>query len=492
MATAQSSGAARRGVVPKPRLTNGQIFLMSFGFMGIQFGFALQNANTSRILRSFGADVDQLPLFWIVAPLVGMIVQPLIGHYSDRTWNRLGRRKPYFLTGALLSATALIFLPNSGSLAGVIPALWIGAGLVMVMDASFNVAMEPFRALVADNLPDSQRTLGFSVQTFLIGLGAVGGSYLTGWLASLGFSETPGKSGIADNIKYAFYIGAAVFIIAILVTVLFSKEYPPEEYERYHGKPADEDEAAGAGSGPARASGNSREAEKEKHGLAEIGRDFVRMPRTMRQLGLVQFFSWFALFSMWVFTTDAVATHVYGLKGDYVKTVAYNEAGNTVGGAFGVYNGVAMFYALLLTPVARRLGRKLTHALNLLAGGIGLISIFFIHSPHYLNYAMVGVGLAWASILAMPYVILSGCIPAGKMGIYMGIFNFFITLPQICNGLFGGWIVKHIYGNQPIYAIVLAGFCLIAAAISVLFVYDGGAIRIQQEKAGFFAERAPS
>jgi maltose/moltooligosaccharide transporter len=457
--------------VPKPRLTTAQIFTMSFGFMGIQFGFALQNANTSRILRSFGADVDQLPLFWIVAPLVGMIVQPLIGHYSDRTWTRLGRRKPFFLTGALLSATALVLLPNSGSLAGVIPALWVGAGFVMVMDASFNVAMEPFRALVADNLPDSQRTKGFSVQTFLIGLGAVGGSYLTGWLARLGFSQTPGSSGIADNIKYAFYIGAVIFIAAILVTVFFSKEYPPAEYERYHGKV---------------------EADEKSAGLSQIGRDFLRMPKTMLQLGLVQFFSWFALFTMWVFTTDAVATHIYGLKGDYVKTVAYNDAGNAVGGAFGIYNGVAMLYALFLTPIARRLGRKLTHALSLLAGGAGLISIFFIHDIRYLNVSMVGVGLAWASILAMPYVILSGCIPAGKMGIYMGIFNFFITLPQIINGLFGGWIVKHIYSGQPIYSIVSAGFCLIAAAISVLFVYDGGAIRIQQEKAGFFAERSIS
>jgi maltose/moltooligosaccharide transporter len=455
--------------IPKPPMSAVQIFTMSFGFMGIQFGFALQNANTSRILRSFGADVDQLPLFWIVAPLVGMIVQPLIGHYSDRTWNRLGRRKPYFLTGAILSSIALILLPNSGGLAGVIPALWIGAGFVMIMDASFNVAMEPFRALVADNLPDGQRTLGFSVQTFLIGLGAVGGSYLTWLLARLGFSQTPGKDGIADNIKYSFYIGAAVFIAAILVTIFFSKEYPPAEYERYHGHP---EEHAG-----------------EKKGLAEIGRDFIRMPRTMKQLGLVQFFSWFALFSMWVFTTDAVATHVYGLQGDYVKTKAYNDAGNMVGGAFAVYNFVAMIYALFLTAIAKRIGRKMTHALSLLAGGIGLISVFFVHDPKWLNYSMIGVGLAWASILAMPYVILSGCIPAGKMGIYMGIFNFFITLPQIVNGLFGGWIVKHIYGNQPIYSIVLAGFCLIAAAISVLFVYDGGAIRMQQEKAGFYAER---
>ncbi|MDO6434479.1 MFS transporter [Flavitalea sp. BT771] len=466
MASSPSPGLSRQGPAVKPSLTLAQVFTMSFGFMGIQFGFALQNANTSRILRSFGADVDQLPMFWIVAPLVGMIVQPLIGHYSDRTWNRLGRRKPYFLTGALLSSMALVLLPNSGGMAGWIPALWVGAGFVMVMDASFNVAMEPFRALVADNLPDRQRTLGFSVQTFLIGLGAVVGSALPDILAALGVSKVAAADGIANNIKYAFYIGAAVFILAILVTVIFSREYPPDEYERYHGKP---------------------EAGVEKEGVGQIWKDFIRMPKTMKQLGLVQFFSWFALFSMWVFTTDAVATHVYGLSGDYAKSVAYNEAGNKVGSAFAVYNGIAMMYALLLTPIANRIGRKLTHALSLVAGGIGLISIFFIKDPAMLTWSMVGVGLAWASILAMPYVILSGCIPAGKMGIYMGIFNFFITLPQIINGLFGGWIVKHIYGNQPIYAIVLAGFCLICAAISVLFVYDGGAIRIQQEKAGFAA-----
>ena len=451
---------------------------MSFGFMGIQCGFALQNVNTSRILRSFGADVDQLPAFWLVAPIVGMIVQPLIGHYSDRTWNRLGRRKPYFLAGSLLSAFALVLLPNSGSLAGVIPALWIGAGFVMIMDASFNVAMEPFRALVADNLPDNQRTAGFAIQAFLIGIGAVGGSYMTSILAWLGFGQIPGKDGIADNIKYAFYIGAAIFVIAILVTVFFSREYPPDEYKRYHGSLEEVPEGA---------------LIKTKHGgLADIARDFVRMPKTMRQLGLVQFFSWFAMFSMWVFTTDAVATHVFGLHGLYVKTKAFNDAGNIVGNAFAIYNGVGAVYALALTPIARRLGRKLTHAISLVAGGVGLIAIFFVHGAWGLYAAMVGVGLAWASILAMPYVILSGCIPAGKMGIYMGIFNFFITLPQICNGLFGGWIVKHLYGDQPIYAIVLAGFCLIAAAISVLFVYDGGAIRIQQEKAGFFAERTVS
>ncbi|HEV3327380.1 MAG TPA: MFS transporter [Puia sp.] len=481
MANAPSPGPSRQGALSKPALSIGQIFTMSFGFMGIQSGFALQNGNTSRILRSFGADVDQLPLFWIVAPLVGMIVQPLIGHYSDRTWNRLGRRKPYFLTGALLSSAALVFLPNSGGLAGVIPALWIGAGLVMVMDASFNIAMEPFRALVADNLPDRQRTLGFSMQTFLIGLGAVIGSDLPDWLAKLHVSQVAGPDGIANNIKYSFYIGAAFFITAILVTVFFSREYPPDEYNKYHGRAAPASGEEGADVHPT--------PEAKKGAISEIARDFRLMPRTMRQLGLVQFFSWFAMFSMWVFTTDAVATHVYGLKGDYAHSVAYNDAGNAVGSSFGIYNLVAMVYALFLPAIARRLGRKTTHALSLLAGGIGLISVFFIHNPAMLNVSMMGVGLAWASILAMPYVILSSSIPAGKMGIYMGIFNFFITLPQIINGLFGGWIVKHIYGNQPIYSIVLAGFCLIAGAVSVLFVYDGGAIRIQQEKAGFYADQ---
>lgn len=463
--TTPASTQVNPGLKPKPRLSILQIFTMSFGFLGIQFGFALQNGNTSRILRSFGADVEQLPMFWIVAPLVGMIVQPIIGHYSDKTWNRLGRRKPYFLTGALLSSAALIFLPNSGNLAGIIPALWVGAGMVMVMDASFNIAMEPFRALVADNLPDSQRTVGFSIQTFLIGLGAVAGSALPEFLSKRGFSMEAGTDAVADNIKYSFYIGAAVFVAAILVTVFFSKEYPPREYESYHGKP----EPAPAKAGTT--------VTANKSWFASILYDFRNMPRTMKQLGLVQFFSWFALFSMWVFTTDAVATHVYGLSGEYSKSVEYNEAGNKVSSAFGVYNLVAMFYALLLPFIAKKIGRKFTHAVSLLAGGAGLISIYFIKDPEMLSYSMIGVGLAWASILAMPYVILSSSIPAGKLGIYMGIFNFFITLPQIINGLFGGPIVKHLYNGQPIYAIVLAGIFMICAAISVIYVYDPASVK---------------
>ena len=442
-------------LLPKPKMSVLQIIFMSFGFLGIQFGFALQNGNTSRILRSFGADVEQLPMFWIVAPLVGMIVQPIIGHYSDRTWNKLGRRKPYFLVGAILSSIALVVLPNSGLLTSVLPVLWMGAGMVMIMDASFNVSMEPFRALVADNLPESQRTSGFAIQTFLIGIGAVVGSALPSLLAQMGFSQEAGPSGVADNIRYSFYIGAVVFMAAILVTVFFSKEYPPEQYAQYHGQ-ADTDV-------------------KEKSSLWDIFKDFKNMPRTMKQLGLVQFFSWFALFSMWVFTTDAVATHVYGLTGDYSKSIEYNTAGNVVSSAFGVYNLVAAIYALCLPMLAKFLGRKGTHAFSLLAGGLGLLSIYFIKDPALLTYSMIGVGLAWASILAMPYVILSGSIPAGKLGIYMGIFNFFITLPQIVNGIFGGFIVKHFYNGQSIYAIVLAGFLLICAAVSVLFVYDAGA-----------------
>lgn len=464
----QSIAAPSHKESAKPALSLRQIFTMSFGFMGIQFGFALQNGNTSRILRSFGADLDQLPLFWLVAPVVGMIVQPLIGHYSDKTWNRLGRRKPYFLTGALLSSVALVFLPNSGALSAIVPALWIGAGMVMIMDTSFNIAMEPFRALVADNLPDRQRTQGFSIQTFLIGLGAVAGSYLPEFLASHGVSQETVNNGVADNIRYSFYIGAGVFMLAILVTVIFSREYPPEEYARYHST-GEEDK-------------NLAPVPVKKSGLAEIITDFKNMPATMRQLGLVQFFSWFALFSMWVFTTDAVATHVYGLSGDYSKSVQYNEAGNKVSSAFGVYNLIAMFYALALPFIARRIGRKATHAFSLCAGGIGLISIYFIKDPEMLKYSMVGIGLAWASILAMPYVILSGSIPPGKLGIFMGIFNFFITLPQIVNGLFGGWIVRRLYAGQPIYAIVLAGFLLLCAAVSVLFVYDGGDVRFSKRK----------
>lgn len=322
----------------------------------------------------------------------------------------------------------------------------------MIMDACFNLAMEPFRALVADNLPDSQRTMGFSVQTFLIGAGAIIGSafpfILTNWF---GVSNSAEEGIIAANVKWAFYIGAIVFIIAILVTVFKTKEYPPKEYEQYHGK-----------------------AVNEKQGLGQIFRDFAHMPKTMKQLGLVQFFSWFALFGMWVFTNDAVATHTYGLPVNDKSSDAYRTAGDWVGILFSVYNGVSAVYALTLPFIASKIGRKQTHAFSLICGGAGLISVYFIHDPNWLIVSMIGVGMAWASILSMPYVILSASIPAGKMGIYMGIFNFFITLPQLVNGIIGGPVVKYLYNNEPVYAIVIAGFFMLCAAISVMYVYDPG------------------
>lgn len=424
------------------------IWNMTFGFLGIQFGFALQNANASRILQTFGADVEHLSWFWIAAPLTGMIVQPLVGHFSDKTWTKLGRRKPYFLVGAILASIALVFMPNSAMMAHIMPAMMVGAGMLMIMDASFNIAMEPFRALVADLLPSDQRTLGFSIQTFLIGTGAVIGSWLPYILAEwIGIEKVSAEGGVPDNVIVSFYIGAVVLISSIIWTIVKTKEYPPE-------KIADE------------------ENEKKRNGLAEIFSDFVTMPKTMKQLGIVQFFSWFALFSMWVFTTPAVAVHIYGTDINDTSSELYQDAGNWVGIIFGVYNLVAAIYALLLPAIAKKIGRKLTHSVSLLLGGVSLMSIYLIQDPQMLLIPMVGIGIAWGSILAMPYAILAGSLPARKMGIYMGIFNFFITIPQILNGIVGGPIVKRFYESQAIYAIVFAGICLLIAAASVVFVDD--------------------
>lgn len=446
-------------LVPKPRLNFWQIFNMSFGFLGIQFGFALQNSNASGILRNYGADVEHLSWFWLAAPLVGLIVQPIVGYYSDKTWGRLGRRRPYFLAGAILSASALALMPNANILGSIAPLVIIGAGFLMIMDACFNLAMEPFRALVADNLPDSQRTTGFSVQTFLIGVGAVVGSALPAILHNwFNVSNEAAEGVVASNVKLAFYIGAGVFICSIIWTVIKTKEYAPSEYEKYHGKT----EHAGGG-------------------LLSIFSDLRRMPRTMKQLGLVQFFSWFALFGMWVFTTDSISTHIFGLSIDDKSSKAYREAQDWTGVIFAVYNAVSAVYALCLPAIAARIGRKKTHALSLVIGGIGLISFFFAPSKEFLVFSMACVGVAWASILAMPYVILSGSIPAGKMGIYMGIFNFFITLPQILNGIVGGPMVKNLYNNQPVYALVMSGVFMLCAAVSVIYVYDPVAGKIKEE-----------
>lgn len=449
---------AKSSVLSKPRLSIMEIWNMSFGFLGIQMGFALQNANASRILQTFGADVEHLSWFWLVAPITGMIVQPIIGHYSDNTWTRLGRRRPYFLIGAILASVGLILMPNAGMFAAVLPALWVGAGMLMIMDASFNIAMEPFRALVADKLPSEQRTEGFSIQTVLIGIGAVLGSWLPYILAEwFDIGKSAAEGDVPMNLIISFVVGALVLVGTIVWTVVTTKEYSPEELKAFESLEEEVEET-------------------EKARFIDIFKDFATMPKTMRQLGLVQFFSWFALFSMWVFTTPAISQHVFGLSADDTSSDLFQEAGNWVGVIFGVYNAISAVFAFFLPRIATKVGRKKTHAISLTLGGIGLISFFFITNKYLLLLSMVGVGIAWASILAMPYAILAGSIPAKKMGVYMGIFNFFITFPQIVNGIFGGLIVKHLYGGQAIYALVFAGVFMILGAVSVLRVDDVDAI----------------
>ncbi len=417
-------------------------------------GFALQNANASRILQIFGADVHELSWFWIVAPLTGLIVQPIVGHYSDRTWTKLGRRRPYFLTGAILASLGLIFMPNADMFTTFMPALWVGAGTLMIMDASFNIAMEPFRALVADVLPSDQRTLGFSVQTILIGIGAVLGSWLpyvlTNWF---GIANTAEPGTVPLSLMLSFIIGAVVLIVSILITVFTTKEYSPEEMDLINGI-------------------DEKEETEEEASLMNIFTDFKNMPLTMRQLSWVQFFSWFGLFGMWVFTTPAIAHHVYGLSLDDAHSSTYQNAGDWVGILFGVYNAVSAVYAFFLPAIAKKVGRKKTHAFSLIIGGIGLISMYFAPNENWLILSMLGIGIAWASILAMPYAILAGSIPPRKMGVYMGIFNFFIVIPQIINALIGGPMVKYLYGGNPIYALVVSGVSFLIAAALVSKVTD--------------------
>lgn len=446
-----------------PHLSVGQIWNMSIGFLGIQFGFALQNANASRILQNFGADVEHLSWFWLAAPITGMLVQPIVGHYSDRTWTRLGRRRPYFLFGAIFAALALIFMPNSGSLAAFIPPMFVGAGMLMIMDASFNISMEPFRALVADKLPDEQRTMGFSVQTTLIGIGAVLGSWITYVLAEwLGVSKVAEEGAVPFNVILSFYVGAAVLLAAIIWTVVTTKEYSPAQLKEY-GLTEEED------------------SDKPKqNGLMEIFRDFAAMPKTMKQLGLVQFFSWLALFGMWVFTTPAIAQHVYQLPANDTSSALYNDAANWVGVLFGVYNGVAAVFAMALPFIAGKIGRKNTHAFALTTGAVGLLSIYFISDPLWLIAPMLAIGVAWASILSMPYAILAGSLPPAKYGIYMGLFNFFITMPQIVNGVFGGPIVKRLFDSQAVFALIIAGVSLLIAALAVRFVDDQPTLKTEK------------
>jgi maltose/moltooligosaccharide transporter len=461
----------------KPLLSKAAIWNMSVGFLGIQAGFALQNANASRILQIFGADTHQLGWFWLVAPITGMIVQPIVGYYSDKTWTRMGRRKPFFLAGAILASIGLMLMPNAGIFVSILPALWVGAGMLMIMDVSFNISMEPFRALVADKLETSQRTAGYAIQTVLIGFGAVVGSWLPSLLGEgiktvdvfpgfleniLGSQLLPGfgletqavGNGVPQNVIWAFLSGAILLLAAILWTIISTKEYSPDEVKSFN----DHEENV--------------EQPINKNVLSSILSDLKNMPDTMKQLGLVQFCSWFALFGMWVYTTPAIAEHIYGLAPNDTKSPEFQIAGNKVGVLFGIYNLVSAIYAFALPFIARKLSRKYAHGFSLLAGGIGLISIYFITDPDNLVYSMIGVGMAWASILAMPYAMLAGSIPPLKMGIYMGIFNFFITIPQIVNGIIGGPLLKNVYGNQAIYPLVVAGILMIIGAIASTRVKD--------------------
>ena len=514
---ASTAAPAPLPVRPKPRLTFWDIWNMSFGFLGIQFGFALQNANVSRIFETLGAKVENISVLWIAAPVTGLVVQPIIGYFSDRTWNRLGRRRPYFLGGAILASLALIAMPNS-------PALWMAAGMLWIMDASINISMEPFRAFVGDNLPSDQRTTGFAMQSFFIGTGAVVASALPYMLARwLGVANTAPEGMIPESVRLSFYLGAAVFFAAVLWTVVRSKEYSPEEMAAFEENQARESavkvrrtpdefarhgerqmllgaalvvvgilfslwlESEGAeqvmilsvGIGVAGLllvlGGLLQRAGRFDNGFVTILNDFGDMPRTMKQLAWVQFFSWFALFAMWIYTTPAVTSHIYHATDP--KSALFNEGANWVGVCFAVYNGVAAAVAFGIPVLARATNRRVAHAVCLVLGAAGYLSIFVITDPVWLLGSFVGVGIAWASILAMPYAILTGSLPPSKMGYYMGVFNYFIVIPQIVAAAALGFIIGRLFGGQAIWALLVGGVSLVLAAALTLRVEDRDEVR---------------
>ena len=422
----------------KPRLSFWQIWNMSFGFLGIQFGWNLQMSNISAIYEYLGAKPDQIPILWLAAPLTGLLVQPIIGHMSDHTWNRLGRRRPYFLTGAILSSIALILMPTS-------PALWMAAGLLWVLDASINISMEPFRAFIADMLPESQHTRGFAMQSVMIGIGATIASALP-WILShlLGVSRvSSAQQAIPFSVRFSFWIGAAAFLGAVLWTVFTTKEYPP------------------AGNTAPERGGNL---------VSEVLHAIRHMPTTMKQLALVQFCTWLGLFWMWQYFGVAVAHNVFGA--DNPQSPRYTEGIEWGGVCFSFYSIVTFLYALALPAIAHRVGPRMTHILSLLCGAAGLASVILIHDPYLLLFSMLGVGIAWSSILSMPYAILAGAIPPAKTGIYMGIFNMFIVLPEICSALFFGWVMSHLLGSNRVLAVFLGGCFLALAAVLMLFVHQ--------------------
>jgi maltose/moltooligosaccharide transporter len=426
----------------KPRLSFWQIWNMSFGFLGIQFGWGLQLANMSPIYKYLHAEESSLPYLWLAGPITGLIIQPIIGSMSDRTWNRLGRRRPYFLAGAILASTALFFMPDSS-------ALWMAAGLRWILDASINITMEPFRAFVADNLPEEQRTLGFVMQSFFIGIGQTLANalpYLFTYLGVVGVMAT----GIPLSVDYSFKIGAVVFLIAVLWTVVSTSEYPPENMEAFERI--------------------RRERKGILAGFAEIFSSVAEMPPTMKQLAVVQFFTWFALPCMWQFFSLAIARHVFLAPNE--TSPLFARATEWGGLCFAVYNVVCFVIAFLLPSLAQATSRKTVHIIALVCGGIGLISVLFITNKWMLFGSMAGVGIAWASILSMPYVMLSTAVPPARMGVYMGVFNLFIVIPQIVMSLIVPNIFNNVLGGDPRNAVVLGGISLLVAAVTVLGVRD--------------------
>jgi maltose/moltooligosaccharide transporter len=420
------------------RLSFWQVWNMSFGFFGIQFGWGLQMANMSAIYQYLGARENELAVLWLAAPLTGLLVQPLVGHFSDRTWCRLGRRRPYFLAGAVLASLALLAMPEAGT-------VWMAAGLLWILDASVNVAMEPFRAFVGDLLPKAQRKSGFAMQSLLIGLGAVLSSALPYLLTNvLGVAGTTAAGTIPRTVQLAFWIGAGVFLAAVLYTVVTTREHPPENPAEFQRQ-----KAASAGLGNA---------------LREIIGGIGAMPRAMRQLAVVQFFTWFALFCMWIYFVPAVATKVFG---GVPGSPAYQRGSEWGGVCFSVYNGTAFVFAFALLALVRKFSARAIHRVCLLAGGAGLLLVVLVPQPHALLLAMLLVGIAWASILAMPYAMLANAIPPQRMGFYMGVFNFFIVIPQILASLGLGLLMKHALGDNPMNAVLLGSMAMLLAGLCV-------------------------
>ena len=432
----------------KPRLSFWSIWNMSFGFMGVQIGYSLQNGNTSRILSALGADVHHLSYFWLAAPLAGLIVQPIIGLFSDNTWTRLGRRIPYILVGAIISALAMFFMPNSEFFAYILPPLFFGAFMLLFMDTSFNITMQPFRALVGDMVSEEQRNQGYSVQSFLINAGAVIGSLLPFVLTWIGVSNVPAAGEkVAPTVIWAFYFGGGTLLLSVLWTSFRTKEFPPEEYKKYD------------------------QPKPEETGKSSFLSLLKEIPETMWRLAIVQFFSWFALFLMWVYTTPGVAQNVWNTVAGDSTSAGYNEAGNWVGVIFAVYSLFGAIFSTIMAKLANKFGRKTIYMLSLLAGGLGLISMILIKNQYGLVFSMVGIGIAWAAILTMPYAILSAALPSDKMGVYMGIFNATITIPQIAAGLLGG-LVLTLVGGKAILMLGIAGISMVIAGLTVVFVKE--------------------